>query len=311
MFSPIKAITMSQDELDKYYIGKRKYIFEKTGGVPKRIKLHNLLHHLLIPCITLLRKINGIKLTVVCDERKRTNDKRNKSIIYACTHIGGVDIETAFEAIKSPCWLFLGDPREVYRNFDGFMLSANGVICVDSKDKEDRRIGKETAIGLLKNGGSLLIFPEGAWNISENEPVMGLFSGTAEIAIRSGAEIVPIAMECYDKHMYVAIGENKEISKYSMQDKYILTRDLRDNLATLKWRIFETIGIQKRSEITTDYKEEFINSIINDNKDTSYSLQDVVDTRFVDRNVTTYEEAFEHLNTLIPSMANAFLYKRE
>ncbi len=109
MFSPLKAITLSQDELDKYYIAKRKRVYEKIGAVPKRISLHNTLHRLLIPCISLLRKINGIKLTVICDER----DKKQKSVIYACTHIGGVDIETAFEVIKSPCWLFLGDPREV------------------------------------------------------------------------------------------------------------------------------------------------------------------------------------------------------
>lgn len=304
MFSPIKALTMSQDELDLYYINKRKQVYSKTGGVPKRIKLHNFLHWLLVPCIILLRKINGIKLTIVCDERKKTK----KPVIYACTHIGGVDIETAFEAIKNPCWLFLGDPREIYKNFDGVMLSMNGVICLDSKDKEDRRIGKETAIGLLKTGGSLMIFPEGAWNISVNQPVMGLFSGTAEIAIKSGAEIVPVAMECYDKHMYVAIGENMDVSEYSLEDKYRLTGKLRDNLATLKWHIFEAVGVQKRSDIPADYREKFINSIINDNKDTSYTEQDVIDTMFVDKNVTTYEEAFEHLNNVYPTMQNAFLF---
>lgn len=306
MFSPIKAITMSQDELDLYYIKKRKQVYSKTGGVPKRIKLHNFLHWLLVPCIILLRKINGIKLTIVCDERKKTK----KPVIYACTHIGGVDIETAFEAIKNPCWLFLGDPREIYKNFDGVMLSMNGVICLDSKDKKDRMIGKETAIGLLKNGGSLMIFPEGAWNISVNQPVMGLFSGTAEIAIKSGAEIVPVAMECYDKHMYVAIGENMDISEYCLEDKYRLTSKLRDNLATLKWHVFETVGVKERSNIPADYKEKFINSIINDNKDTSYTEQDVIDTMFVDKRVTEPKTAFAHLEKMKLNKQNAFLFRK-
>lgn len=69
MFSPVKAVLLSQDELDKFYIKKLKRTYEKYGGVPLRIGLHNLLHQILIPCIALLRKINGIKLTVVCDER--------------------------------------------------------------------------------------------------------------------------------------------------------------------------------------------------------------------------------------------------
>ena len=124
MFSFIKGLTLSQDELDQYYIEQRRRYYDKYGAVPKFIKLHNLLHWLLWPCIVLLRKIGGIKLTVVCDERIKTKDP----VAYACTHIGGVDIETAFEVIKYPCWLFLGDPREVYENIDGLMLGLNGVI---------------------------------------------------------------------------------------------------------------------------------------------------------------------------------------
>lgn len=253
----------------------------------------------------LLRKINRVKLTVICDERTKTKD----SVIYACTHIGGVDIESAFEAIKSPCWLFLGDPREVYKNIDGFMLSLNGVICLDSKDKDDRRIAKETAIGLLQNGGSLMIFPEGAWNISVNQPVMGLFTGTADIAIQSIAQIVPVALECYGKDMYVAIGKNIEVAG-AWEDKYELTSYLRDALVTLKWRIFESVGVWNRKDIPENYRQTFINSIINDNKDTSYTEQDVIDTMFRDRNVTTPEEVFSHLKNIKPTTKNAFLFDK-
>ena len=253
----------------------------------------------------LLRKINRVKLTVICDEHTKTKD----SVIYACTHIGGVDIESAFEAIKSPCWLFIGDTREVYKNIDGFMLSLNGVICLDSKDKDDRRIAKDTAIGLLQNGGSLMIFPEGAWNISVNQPVMGLFSGTADIAIQSKAQIVPVALECYGKDMYVAIGKNIEVAG-AWEDKYELTSYLRDALVTLKWRIFESVGVWNRKDIPENYRQIFINSIINDNKDTSYTEQDVIDTMFRDRNVTTPEEVFSHLKNIKPTTKNAFLFDK-
>ena len=305
MFSFIKGLTLSQDELDQYYIEQRRRYYDKHGAVPKFIKLHNFFHWLLLPCIMLLRKINGIKLTIICDERTKTKE----SVVYACTHIGGVDIESAFEAIKDPCWLFLGDPREVYKNIDGFMLGLNGVICLDSKDKDDRRIAKETAIGLLQNGGSLMIFPEGAWNISINQPVMGMFSGAADIAIQSKAQIVPVALECYGKHMYVAIGRNIDVANI-WQDKNELTSYLRDALATLKWRIFEALDTQCRKDIPENYRQTYINSIINDNKDTSYTEQDVLDTMFCDKNVTTNEEAFAHLSTIHTTMQNAFLFNK-
>lgn len=305
MFSLLKGIILTQDELDQYYIQQRRRYYNKYGAIPKFIKLHNLFHWLLWPCIVLLRKINGIKLTVICDERIKTKEP----VVYACTHIGGVDIETAFEVIKDPCWLFLGDPREVYKNIDGFMLGLNGVICLDSKDKDDRRIAKETAIGLLQNGGSLMIFPEGAWNISVNQPVMGLFSGTADIAIQSKAQIIPVALECYGKHMYAAIGKNIEVAGH-WDDKYLLTNHLRDTLATLKWRIFETVGIQNRKDIPENYLQTYMDGIINDNKDTSYTEQDVLDTMFRDKNITTYDEVFDHLKNIPPTRQTAFLFSK-
>ncbi len=81
MFSIIKGLTLSQEELDHYYIQKRKCYYSKYGAVPKFIRLHNFFHWLLVPCIILLRKINRIKLTVVCDERTKTKEP----IVYACT----------------------------------------------------------------------------------------------------------------------------------------------------------------------------------------------------------------------------------
>lgn len=81
-------------------------------------------------------------------------------------------MECLFEAIKSPCYLFLGDPRKLHMNMDGLMLYFNGVICLDLYNKEECYIAKQTAISLLKQGGSLMKYLEGAWNITENLPVI-------------------------------------------------------------------------------------------------------------------------------------------
>lgn len=259
----------------------------------------------MLPCIKLLRKLKGISLAVVCDDRVKTK----RSVIFACTHIGGVDVETAFEVIRQPCWLFLGDPKEVYKNLDGLMLGLNGVIFLETRDKEDRHIAKETAVQLLLHGGNLLIFPEGAWNISENLPVTGLFSGTAEMAIRSGAEIVPVAVEGYGKHMYAAIGRNIAPTNSDMNKKE-LTGLIRDSLATLKWQIWEHVGVHERRSIPENYSEAFLEQIMHANKEMSYLVQDVMETMFVDKTTVTREEAFAFVDNLIPSKANAFLLRR-
>ena len=308
MFSIIKALTLNDDELSKYHLTKRRHYYEKNGAVPKFIKLHNMLHYFPIPVplfCKITRIIKGIKLSVLCDERI----KNNEPIIYACTHIGGIDIETAFETITKPCWLFLGDPREVYRNLDGLMLGINGVIYVELNDKTDRKIAKETAVGLLQNGGNLMIFPEGAWNISVNKPVMSMFPGTAEIAIKSKAQIIPVAIECYEKHMYVAIGKNIKTNGV-WEDKYELTEYLRDVLATLKWEIFENRGIEQREKLPKNYRNTFMNNVFNQDKVTSYTEKDVIDTMFIDKNITEYNDAFAHLQNITANHNTAFLLNK-
>lgn len=294
-----------QRKIDQFHIRRRKTRYMRTKGRVKAIAVHNAFHHLLLPCIKLIRVMRNQNLILVSD--KHTKNKE-KSIIYACTHIGGYDVECLFEAIKSPCFLFLGAPRELYVNMDGLMLYLNGVICLDSYDKEDRYIAKQTAISLLKQGGSLMIFPEGAWNISENQPVMGLFTGTAEIAIMSRAEIVPVAIECYGDSYYVNIGENICCTEYTMEEKAFLTEHLRHTLASLKWKIWESIGVSERKSILTGYKQMFLHEIFA-KKHSSYTLQDVIDTMFKPRNQTLSREAFSYLIDLNPNKENAFLMK--
>lgn len=109
--------------------------------------------------------------------------------------------------------------------------------------------------------------------------------------------------------MYVAIGRNIDIA-VTWQDKNELTSYLRDALATLKWRIFETVGAQSRKDIPENYRQTYIDSIINDNKDTSYTEQDVLDTMFRDRSITTYDDVFNHLKTIPVTKQTAFLFNK-
>lgn len=296
----------TQKEIDLFHIRLRKKRYERNKGNVCGIGIHNAFHYVLLPFIKLLRILRKQKLVVIADKHDK---QRRKSVIYACTHIGGNDVECLFEAIKNPCYLFLGDPRELCVNFDGLMLYLNGVICLDSYDKEDRYIAKQTAISLLKRGGSLMIYPEGAWNITENLPVMPLFAGMAEIAIAANAEIVPVAIERYDTQFYVIIGQNLKCDGYTAEDKKRLTEELYSALVNLKWEIWEYMGLQSRSTIEKGYSKVFVEEIINE-KETSYTVQDVYDTKFRVKGVTEPWEAFAFLERLEPKRENAFLFRR-
>lgn len=107
----------------------------------------------------------------------------------------------------------LGDPGILYRKLIYQGLKLNGVIPLETKNKVDRKVAYNRSIELLNNGGNLLIYPEGAWNVSPNELVMKTFVGTVRMARETGVQIVPIAVEQYGKNFYFNIGKNYGIAK--------------------------------------------------------------------------------------------------
>lgn len=234
---------LSIEELAKYYKEQRKEAIEE--GIPlseKSIRIRNKIHQLLLKIVIIDRLFNHETVTILKDERVKNNHPK----VFACTHIGGNDIQRTFEAIKGPAYLFLGDPQELYRNLEGLLLYLNGVICLETRDKIDRGIAKKRSIELLEKGGNLLIYPEGAWNISPNLPVMKLYKGAVNIAVKTKADLIPIAIEQVENHFYVSIGKNIITSDMENIDTNLLNQTLRDAMATEKWHIWERIGVYSR-----------------------------------------------------------------
>lgn len=301
--SIFRRLMMPLSDLEDYYRQQRNIRFEQNTPL-SRIRARRWIHYALLLVLRVRQIFTGLSVTVIGDHRKKTTHP----IIYACTHIGWDDVEIAYCALRDPSWLLLGDPRELYKSIDGLMLWMNGVICCETAEKRDRHISKETCIKLLQQGGNLLIFPEGAWNISENLPVMKLFTGTSEMAIRTGAEIVPVAIEQYGKKFIANIGTNISCSDYELSQKQALTDLLRDAMCTLKWEIIERYAAVSRSDISPDYWDNFLLGI-EAQMSNSYTLEDIEITRYRDKHITEPSEAFEHLQQLIPCKENAFLFR--
>lgn len=266
---------MPLDQLIEYYRNERKYIYENNIPV-KGIKWRKRIHKIMFAIIKMKRVLLHQKLTILHDEREDTD----KPIIYACTHIGRYDIEMALESIQDTCFLFLGSPGKLYRSLDGVLVYLFGFIGCDTTEKEDRHIAKELAIRTLKQGGNILIFPEGAWNITENQVVMKLYTGTIEMAIRSGADIVPIAIEQYEKSFYINIGKNISLDKATnLNEKRRLCDDLRDILCTLKWEIWEQFPIVQRSSLTENMGQIFVGRIMSETAN-DYTVEEIERDRF-------------------------------
>lgn len=294
---------MPLSELEAYHRTHREYQYERNTAITG-IRWRKLIHPILLMVLAVGRVISKERLHIVGD----LHTYGKKPVIFACTHIGWKDIEMNFAAVKTHAYLFLGDPRDLYRKAEGLLLHLNGVICMDSDQKNDRFIGKETCVRLLDSDGNLLIFPEGAWNVTENQVVMPLFPGTAEIAIRTGAEIIPVATEQYGKHYYVNIGKNIHTEGFDLLNIKQLTDELRDVLCTLKWEIWEKHGVDSRNNISDDYLKIFLAGF-EAQMNGVYSLEDIYATRYHQK-VASPQETFAYLTHLIPCRENAFLFRK-
>ena len=294
---------MSLEELCEYKAQKRIKQYEQ--GVPlKCVWLRKYLHPLVLGFLVADKIQQKEKVVVLGDKSHR---EKGVPVIYACNHIGGNEIERAFLTIKKPAYLMLGNPGILYRSPIWLFMLMNGVISIETFNREDRKVGFHRAVELLSKGGSLLIFPEGAWNVTPNLPVMKTFSGAVRMAKESGREIIPMAVQQYGKTLYYNIGENYSIPCDTEKSVDELNKELRDKLCTLEWEIMENCSdVLKRETVPDGYLDTYQEEIINRSA-YGFTLQAAIDESFHDKSVVEPAEAFEHIDNLNPNINNAFL----
>lgn len=246
---------------ENYY--KERDAYERGGLARLSYKTRKRIHPFLLQIIKLSNRSHGFRIIRI-GNKYRT--RKRKSTIFAVTHIGKFDIEVVSEAIKSHYYLLSGDFENISGTVNETILALNGVIYVNEYDKEDRALSKQKMISHLQDGGNLMYFPEGTWNLSPNLPVLPCFWGIIDIAMQARAQIIPVAIEQYGKRFYVNIGSSYEVQQkpeLSIKElkKQAIT-ELRDRMATLKWEIWENVPLLRRESIDSEYFQEFINQRI-------------------------------------------------
>lgn len=302
----IHMLRLPKPYYEVYCREKRLERFEKYGGRVRHLRLHALAHCILVPLMRAELYLGGKRLTVLRDERKRTA----RPIIFCPTHIGGVDIEMSFLAIKKPCWILMGDPRELYKSLDGMFLQMNGWIPMDVPVKQDRIAAKAQMTALLKKSGNLLLFPEGAQNVSINALLSPLYAGAVDLAITCGAEIVPIAIGRDGDRYYFILGNNISYDGCTYEDRFRLTDELRDHMASLKWEIIEQLPPLRPDKLTETAYDDFVSSVLTLNTEYTFTVDDIKAEQFHPKGITEPAEAYAFMNSLIPCRENAFLFNK-
>ena len=318
----IERSKLSMDELCEYYRALRKYVIE-SGEEIKGVNFHKAVHPTVNFLIKGRRIVKGQKLDVYNNGIKttkglkldKTAGKKKSPIIFAITHTGKYDIEITNEAIKSPYYLLSDDEEYMHRTIDGYVTNLNGVIYVDSDYPEDQLVAKKTAVQLLKQGANIMWYPEGIWNLSENQLILPCKYGIIDAALEAEATIIPIAIDQKDKNFYVNIGDPISYDEWNVDDRknqpqmIEAINTLRDKMATLKYDIWLKFPVESRKDIPDDYYEKFVEEKINE---WPYFTREVIAKRvYKPKNIVTEDEAFNHLENIKIDKNNAFLLRKQ
>lgn len=237
------------------YKKKKAEIISSDRSI-KGVTIRRKIHPVLMRILHIKSVLSGLTYEIISERKNAFNDK---PIIYAITHIGKYDYEMLVEACDIFAYPLAGDWELMYAAIDDYFLRINGVLYVDTYDKEDRKISLEYIVKMIKQGIPVLIFPEGIWNLTENLPVMKLYPGVVRAAKECNVPIVPIAIEQIGKHFVINIG--KELDANNMEEAEAL-QILRDTLASLKWDIWQYLPREKRENISKDYYKNFLKNSI-------------------------------------------------
>lgn len=245
-----------RQEFEKYKRKKKEILF-KDSYVP--MKLRKVIRPLLRAMLYVSRKMQGYKTEIL----NRTEVPHGKPVIFAVSHIAKLDFEIVSEIIRQQYYVLAADFMLMKGTFSGFYLWMNGVIYIDVLDKQDRRNSRNFMVKVLKQGGNILLFPEGAWNLSPNELIYDIQLGAVDMAMETGAVIIPISLEIYDKQkkFVINMGTPMQISggqNTTKEFKIQKTTELRDAMATLKYEIWEHEGITKRTDIESNYWSKYV-----------------------------------------------------
>ncbi len=289
----------SKDNYQKFEDYKEKKAIRLKHEKPvKGILFRKMIRPVMRAALFLQRKACGLSYEFLDGKLPPRNTKR--PVVFAVSHIGKWDFEIINEAIKPHFHILAADFVAMHGTFSGFFMNAFGVIFVDVMDREDRKNSRSMMEAVLKQGDNMMIFPEAAWNFSENEIIYDIPFGCVDIALAADAAIIPICMEQYGKHFVINVGD-----EFYPTDRVNSTQELRDIMASLKYKIWEHKGIQKRSELSYDYWHNFLQERMAEWK--SYDIHGQITNVFMPRAKKEYFETLRDMRKLNITEKNYFM----
>ena len=231
-------------------------------------------------------------------------------VIFASTHGFKDDAVTAIGIADRQVYVLNGSVRQMTYTVDGISMWAIGTIMVDRSNKDSRISSKDKMVRALQLGTSVLIYPEGTWNKSPNDLMNKLFPGVYDVAKATGTFVVPIASVIVGDKIYAKRGKPFNISQYDRKEGINILRDI---MATLRYEIIEEKSTCLRDDLpknekSDEYWKNEIDGLMAEVE--FYDYEEELHTKFIDKNITEYNDAFGHLQNISVNYNTAFLFNK-
>lgn len=294
-------IGLPQEEYDALYWKLRE---KNDRSLLGRLSLstRQKLHPIFLAAYRIMNRLHGLRIEV-----KGGPIPSQGPLIFAATHVGKYDVEAIGEAVRSHFYLLSGDFENLQGGVEQVFLNLNGVLYFNEKYRPDRKAIAVKMVAHLRSGGNILYYPEGAWNFSPNRLVQPLYPGIIRITKEGGARIVPIGVEQYEKRFIIHIGKPMDVDRFP--DVETALDALQDELASLKWEIWEAEATQKRELLRGNEWEQYIDERLAEWP--GFDREHIAGLVYRPKGVTAQTEVFAHLDKLIPHQNNAFLFSKQ
>ena len=265
--------------------------------------------------------------------------KTSKGKIFVVNHRQSDDIVLGANAIGESGYFVFGNKYLALDTTNGLGLWAYGMILLDRDNPENRKQTYAKMKYVIEHGGNIIIYPEGYWNLddngladerhkaddhnSENWLIQDLNIGALRLAQETGSPIIPTILhydEVNGKKCYSLKGEPFYISKTDdvFERKNILLEKMWGMYYELmsKYSTYSRVELEKNGITLKEQWEQLKKELVSDCDipKTGYKL-DLKDEKRIGKakspsTITANEEAFAHLDKLIPKKENAFLLSK-
>lgn len=184
--------------------------------------------------------------------------EKDTPYIFASTHFFVDDVITNYACVDRSAYMLIGTPDQVEHNPMMYAAWINGMVFVDKINPQSRKDAIEKMVRVLNNNTSVILYPEGAWNNTENLLVQPLFASPWILAQRTGCKVVPVAMyhEYKSKNIYYRAGNPIDLCD---MEKMAALEKLRDTLATMTYEMIEDHStVIKRESLGQNPRLDFV-----------------------------------------------------